>query len=45
MDRLKAMELLAHLKGQVFLTHYQAVARLAPQMLVRGSETSASSDG
>jgi len=45
MDRLKATELLAHLKGQVFLTHYQAVARLAPQMLVRGSETSASSDG
>jgi SulP family sulfate permease len=45
MDRLKATELLAHLQGQVFLTHYQAVARLAPQMLVRGSETSASSDG
>lgn len=30
MDRLKGTELLAHLRGQVFLTHFQAVQQLAP---------------
>lgn len=45
MDRLKATELLAHLQGQVFLTHYQAVARLVPQMLARDCNAPASSDG
>lgn len=29
MDRLKGTELLRHLRGQVFLTHYQAVQVLA----------------
>ena len=29
MDRLKGTELLQHLRGQVFLTHYQAVQALA----------------
>jgi SulP family sulfate permease len=36
MDRLKATELLAQMRGQVFLTHYQAVAQLAPQLLGQG---------
>ncbi len=31
MDRLKGTELLQHLRGQVFLTHYQAVQVLAPR--------------
>jgi len=31
MDRLKGTELLQHLRGQVFLTHYQAVQALAGQ--------------
>ena len=30
MDRLKGTELLTHLRGQVFLTHFQAVQQLAP---------------
>jgi hypothetical protein len=29
MDRLKGTELLQHLRGQVFLTHYQAVQVLS----------------
>jgi len=31
MDRLQDTELLQHLRGQVFLTHYQAVQVLAPR--------------
>jgi SulP family sulfate permease len=31
MDRLQGTELLQHLRGQVFLTHYQAVQVLAPR--------------
>lgn len=33
MDRLQTTDFLAHLNGQVFLTHYQAVAALAPEAL------------
>ena len=33
MDRLADTAFLQHLKGQVFLTHYQAVATLAPELL------------
>lgn len=33
MDRLQATAFLAHLSGQVFLSHFQAVAALAPDML------------
>jgi SulP family sulfate permease len=33
MDRLSSTAFLQHLKGQVFLTHYQAVAALAPELL------------
>ena len=33
MDRLAHTGFLQHLKGQVFLTHYQAVATLAPELL------------
>jgi len=33
MDRLKKTDFLRRLSGQVFLTHYQAVAALAPEML------------
>jgi SulP family sulfate permease len=31
MDRLQGTELLQHLRGQVFLSHYQAVQVLAPR--------------
>jgi sulfate permease, SulP family len=33
MDRLQATDFIAHLRGQVFLTHFQAIAQLAPQWL------------
>ena len=33
MDRLQGTEFLRHLSGQVFLTHYQAVAALTPEVL------------
>ena len=33
MDRLKTTDWLAQLRGQVFLTHYQAVQQLAPELL------------
>ncbi len=33
MDRLQATGFLRHLSGQVFLTHFQAVAALAPEVL------------
>jgi SulP family sulfate permease len=33
MDRLQKTDFLKHLSGQVFLTHYQAVAALTPQIL------------
>ncbi len=33
MDRLQGTDLLQHLGGRVFLTHYQAVAALAPEVL------------
>jgi SulP family sulfate permease len=33
MDRLQATDFLRHLSGQVFLTHFQAVAALAPEVL------------
>ena len=33
MDRLQRTDFLQHLAGQVFLTHYQAVAALTPELL------------
>ncbi|MEY3475003.1 MAG: sulfate permease, partial [Pseudomonadota bacterium] len=33
MDRLAATDFLRHLRGQVFLTHYQAVQALTPEVL------------
>lgn len=33
MDRLRSTDFLQHLTGQVFLTHFQAVAALAPELL------------
>jgi SulP family sulfate permease len=33
MDRLKSTDFLRHLSGQVFLTHFQAVAALTPDIL------------
>lgn len=36
MDRLKGTALLAHLRGQVFLTHFQALERLAPEVVTAG---------
>ena len=33
MDRLKQTDFLRRLSGQVFLTHYQAVAALTPEVL------------
>ena len=33
MDRLQRTDFLHHLSGQVFLTHYQAVATLTPEVL------------
>ena len=32
MDRLKTTDWLARMRGQVFLTHYQAVQQLAPEL-------------
>jgi len=37
MDRLKNTGFLAHLGGEVFLTHYQAVQSLAPQVIERAA--------
>jgi SulP family sulfate permease len=39
MDALKRSDFLAHLRGRVFLSHYQAVAALAPELLDRPSPT------
>jgi SulP family sulfate permease len=33
MDRFQTTDFLRHLSGQFFLTHYQAVAALAPEVL------------
>jgi SulP family sulfate permease len=33
MDRLRSTDFLRHLGGEVFLTHYQAVASLTPELL------------
>ncbi len=33
MDRLKSTDFLEHLSGRVFLTHYQAVSELSPEVL------------
>ncbi len=35
MDRLKATDLVRHLSGKVFLTHYQAVASLTPELVMK----------
>jgi SulP family sulfate permease len=32
MDRLKNTEFLHHLSGRVFLTHYQAIHELSPEV-------------
>lgn len=37
MDRLAGTHFLRHLSGQVFLTHYQAIAALAPESLKPGA--------
>ncbi|MEY8875367.1 MAG: SulP family inorganic anion transporter [Leptothrix sp. (in: b-proteobacteria)] len=36
MDRLRATDFLHHLRGRVFLTHYQAVATLTPALIQPG---------
>jgi hypothetical protein len=33
MDRLKSSQFLSDLGGRVFLTHYQAVQQLAPELI------------
>ncbi len=33
MDRLQATDFLRHLSGQVYLSHYQAIAQLVPELL------------
>jgi sulfate permease, SulP family len=38
MDRLQRTDLLGHLGGQVFLTHYQAVAALTPEVLAEPAQ-------
>jgi SulP family sulfate permease len=35
MDRLKATDLVRHLGGKIFLTHYQAIASLTPELVAR----------
>lgn len=40
MDRLQKTDFLAHLSGQVFLTHYQAVAALTPELFGRSKDFS-----
>ncbi len=35
MDRLQTTEFLKHLSGKVYLTHYQAVSELAPEVMTR----------
>ena len=42
MDRLRATEFLAQLRGKVFLSHFQAIEELAPELLF-GSVPSAQS--
>lgn len=37
MDRLQATDFVRHLSGKIFLTHYQAIAELAPEVF-RGRE-------
>jgi hypothetical protein len=36
MDRLQHTEFLHHLRGQVFLSQYQAIKALAPEMVGEG---------
>lgn len=36
MDRLARSAFLKHLSGRVYLTHYQAIAELAPELLAQG---------
>ncbi|MCX7272711.1 MAG: sodium-independent anion transporter, partial [Burkholderiales bacterium] len=38
MDRLRNTALLADLNGEVFLTHYQAICRLAPESVTQIDE-------
>jgi SulP family sulfate permease len=33
MDKLKTTQFLAHLHGQVFLTNYQAIQALTPEVI------------
>ena len=35
MDRLQTTDFLKHLSGKVYLTHYQAVSELAPEVMTR----------
>jgi SulP family sulfate permease len=37
MDRLQHTHLMRHLSGRVFLTHYQAIAALTPEVIVRSA--------
>ena len=41
MDRLKTTAFVRHLSGQIFLTQYQAVAALTPELLREGVATPA----
>lgn len=45
MDRLQKTEFLACLSGQVFLTHYQAIAALTPELFARGRDFSGAVHG
>jgi len=45
MDRLRATPFAAHLRGRIFLTQYQAVAALTPELLRPDSGASAASVG
>jgi SulP family sulfate permease len=33
MDRLQATEFVARLSGKIYLSHYQAIAQLSPEIL------------
>jgi sulfate permease, SulP family len=39
MDRLQRTGFLNHLSGEVYLTHYQAVAALAPDILALSKDS------
>lgn len=45
MDRLQATELMRRLGGRVFLTHYQAIAALTPDLLHKHSVDASSTQG